>query len=42
MIKGETVYINGTGETSRDFCFVENVIQMNILGFVGWCRTKST
>jgi UDP-N-acetylglucosamine 4-epimerase len=31
MIKGETVYINGTGETSRDFCFVENVVQMNLL-----------
>jgi UDP-N-acetylglucosamine 4-epimerase len=31
MIKAETVYINGTGETSRDFCFVENVVQMNLL-----------
>ncbi len=31
LIKGETVHINGNGETSRDFCFVENVIQMNIL-----------
>ena len=31
LIKGETVYINGDGETSRDFCFVENVVQMNIL-----------
>jgi UDP-N-acetylglucosamine 4-epimerase len=31
LIKGETVHINGTGETSRDFCFVENVIQMNLL-----------
>jgi UDP-N-acetylglucosamine 4-epimerase len=31
LIKGETVYINGTGVTSRDFCFVENVVQMNIL-----------
>jgi UDP-N-acetylglucosamine 4-epimerase len=31
LIKGDTVYINGNGETSRDFCFVENVIQMNIL-----------
>ena len=30
MIAGETVYINGTGDTSRDFCFVENVVQMNI------------
>jgi UDP-N-acetylglucosamine 4-epimerase len=31
LIKGETVHINGNGETSRDFCFVENVVQMNIL-----------
>jgi UDP-N-acetylglucosamine 4-epimerase len=31
MIAGETVYINGTGETSRDFCFIENVVQMNLL-----------
>jgi len=31
MIKGEAVYINGTGETSRDFCYVANVVQMNLL-----------
>ncbi len=31
LIKGETVHINGNGETSRDFCFVENVVQMNLL-----------
>lgn len=31
MIKGEDVYINGDGETSRDFCYIENTIQMNIL-----------
>lgn len=31
MIKGEPTYINGTGETSRDFCFVENVVQANLL-----------
>lgn len=31
MIKGEPIYINGTGETSRDFCFVANVVQMNLL-----------
>lgn len=31
LIKGETVYINGNGETSRDFCYVDNVIQMNLL-----------
>lgn len=31
MLKGETVFINGDGETSRDFCFVANVIQANLL-----------
>lgn len=31
MIKNETVYINGDGETSRDFCYIENVIQINLL-----------
>lgn len=31
MIKDEPVYINGDGETSRDFCFIENVRQMNLL-----------
>jgi UDP-N-acetylglucosamine/UDP-N-acetylgalactosamine 4-epimerase len=28
---GETVHINGTGETSRDFCYIENVVQVNLL-----------
>ncbi|EMY69739.1 NAD-dependent epimerase/dehydratase family protein [Leptospira vanthielii] len=31
MIKNEEIYINGDGETSRDFCYIENVIQANIL-----------
>lgn len=31
MIKGEQVYINGDGETSRDFCFIDNAIQANLL-----------
>jgi UDP-N-acetylglucosamine 4-epimerase len=31
MIRGETVVINGTGETSRDFCYVSNVVQANLL-----------
>lgn len=31
MIKNEPIYINGDGETSRDFCFIENVRQMNLL-----------
>jgi UDP-N-acetylglucosamine 4-epimerase len=31
MIKGEPVFINGDGETSRDFCFVDNAVQANLL-----------
>lgn len=31
MINGDEVFINGDGETSRDFCFVENVVQANLL-----------
>ncbi len=31
LLKGEQVYINGDGETSRDFCFVANVVQANLL-----------
>ena len=27
----EDVYINGDGETSRDFCYVDNAVQMNLL-----------
>ena len=31
LLKGETVFINGDGETSRDFCYVANAVQANIL-----------
>ena len=31
LIKGELVFINGDGETSRDFCFVANAVQANLL-----------
>lgn len=31
MINNESIYINGDGETSRDFCYVENAIQANLL-----------
>jgi UDP-N-acetylglucosamine 4-epimerase len=30
LIRGESVFINGDGETSRDFCFVENAVQANL------------
>ena len=31
MLKGEPLFINGDGETSRDFSFVANIIQVNLL-----------
>ena len=31
MIAGDAVYINGDGDTSRDFNFIENAVQANIL-----------
>lgn len=31
LLKGEPVWINGDGETSRDFCFVANAVQANLL-----------
>ncbi|BHH84218.1 NAD-dependent epimerase/dehydratase family protein [Desulforhopalus sp. 52FAK] len=31
LLKNETVFINGDGETSRDFCFIENCVQANIM-----------
>ena len=34
LMQGEPVYINGDGETSRDFCFIANVVQANLLAAV--------
>ncbi len=31
LIRNQPLYINGDGETSRDFCFIENVVQANLL-----------
>lgn len=31
IIRGDVLQINGDGETSRDFCYIENVLQANIL-----------
>ena len=30
-INNEEIFINGDGKTSRDFCFVDNAVQINIL-----------
>lgn len=31
ILKSEEVFINGDGETSRDFCYIDNTVQMNLL-----------
>ncbi len=31
MLKEEDVFINGDGKTSRDFCYVDNAVQANLL-----------
>jgi UDP-N-acetylglucosamine 4-epimerase len=31
MIRNEPVFINGDGETTRDFCYVDNAVQANLL-----------
>jgi UDP-N-acetylglucosamine 4-epimerase len=31
MINGDELFINGDGETTRDFCYVENAVQANLL-----------
>jgi UDP-N-acetylglucosamine 4-epimerase len=30
LLRGEPVWVNGDGETSRDFCYVANVVQANL------------
>ena len=34
FLNGEEVFINGDGETSRNFCFVDNAVQVNLLAAV--------
>jgi UDP-N-acetylglucosamine 4-epimerase len=31
MLRGEAIRINGDGETTRDFCYIANVVQANVL-----------
>lgn len=41
MIQGDDVLINGDGETSRDFCFVENAVQANLLAATAGGKKKN-
>lgn len=35
LLRNEPVYINGDGETTRDFCYVDNAVQANLLAALG-------
>jgi UDP-N-acetylglucosamine 4-epimerase len=41
MYVNDDVKINGDGETSRDFCFVENAVQANILAATSMDKAKN-
>lgn len=41
MIENQDVVINGDGETSRDFCFVENAVQANLLASLAADENKN-
>lgn len=40
IINNNEVIVNGDGETSRDFCFIENAIQANVLAAVKCATMK--
>lgn len=41
LLRNEPIYINGDGETSRDFCYIENVVQANILASLADGQAKN-
>jgi UDP-N-acetylglucosamine/UDP-N-acetylgalactosamine 4-epimerase len=34
LLNNETIFVNGDGKTGRDFCYVENAVQANLLAAV--------
>jgi UDP-N-acetylglucosamine 4-epimerase len=41
MTVGDEISINGDGETSRDFCYIDNVVQINILAASAQANAKN-
>jgi len=41
LLKGEVIGINGDGETSRDFCYIKNAVQANLLAAVAGDDAKN-
>jgi UDP-N-acetylglucosamine 4-epimerase len=42
LLQGEPVFINGDGETSRDFTFVANAVQANLLAALAPTEVRNT
>ncbi len=42
LIKSQPIYINGDGTNSRDFCYVDNAVQMNLISAVNSICTNSS
>jgi UDP-N-acetylglucosamine/UDP-N-acetylgalactosamine 4-epimerase len=42
MIADEEIFINGDGQTSRDFCYVDNAVQANLLAAVAPAESRNT
>ena len=41
MINNDDIFINGDGETSRDFCFIDNIVQANLLAATAASANKN-
>jgi UDP-N-acetylglucosamine 4-epimerase len=41
LLNGTPIHLNGDGQTSRDFCFIENVVQANLLAATSDAQTSS-
>jgi len=41
MIRGEDIFINGDGQTSRDFCYIDNTVQANLLAATACEESKN-
>lgn len=41
LLRDEPVFINGDGETSRDFCYIDNAVQANLLAAVAGEAAKN-
>ena len=42
LLHGKQVHINGDGETTRDFCYIDNVVQANVLASLAAPESQNT